>query len=168
MSETVFSFKTSLEALRELGFFDVVLPFLLVFSIVYGILETIELFERKNINTTIAFSIGIIAAGSVLFTNILKSFVPFVGVILFFLLSFLVVIGLITGSKTDDLIKENWFRIPIILVSAGVLIFSFGVSQNLWGGVGGEELTGIFNSAFVPLIVISGFLIALVFIITQE
>lgn len=162
----VFDLRTPLRILKEMGFFDVVLPFLLVFSVVYGVLESIDLFEKKEINSTIAFTMGILAAGSVMFTKTLKAFTPVIGIILFFLLAFIVVIGMIAGPETQEMMEKNWFRAPIILISVGVLLFELGVTLNVWEGFSG--ISGIFSSALVPLLVLSGLFIALIFIIGRE
>ncbi|MBM3199831.1 hypothetical protein FJZ53_02750, partial [Candidatus Woesearchaeota archaeon] len=50
----------AIEFLKEFGFFDVVLPFLLVFTIVFAVLEKTKIFgggkeSKKNINAMIAF-----------------------------------------------------------------------------------------------------------------
>lgn len=160
----VFSLNSALDVLREMGFFDVVLPFLLIFSIVYGTLESVKIFKKKNINAVIAFSLAFLAIGSGYFTGTLKAFTPFVGTLLFFLLSFLVVIGLVAGEELENMIKETWFKIPIILISAGVLIYSFGMTQNWWTGAEGEA-SQILNSAFLPLFILSGVFIALIFVV---
>lgn len=165
--EEVFSLNAALDVLREMGVFDVILPFLLIFSVIYGILESVEIFEDKGINATIAMSMGFLATGSAYFTGTLKSFTPFVGIILFFLLSFLVVMGLVAGSELENLIEETWFQAPIILISAAVLLFTFGASQNFWGFTGGA-ISGVFNSTVLPLIIVSVVLIAFIFIVVSD
>ena len=58
----------AIDLLQDFGFFDVVLPFLLVFTIVFGILEKTKIFgtekfkgndiPKKNLNAMVAFSIA--------------------------------------------------------------------------------------------------------------
>lgn len=157
-----FSLASSLNVLKEIGFFDVILPFLLIFSVVYGILESIDLFEKKNIHAVIAFSISFLAIGSSFFTGTLKAFTPFIGVLLFFLLSFLVVMGLVAGGKVESLMKETWFKVPIIMVSSGVLIYTFGMTQGWWKIV---KTGSIFSPTILPLLTLSIVFIALIFIV---
>ncbi|MDP2908831.1 MAG: hypothetical protein Q8N77_03415, partial [Nanoarchaeota archaeon] len=55
----------AIEFLNEFGFYDVVLPFLLVFTLVFAILEKTKIFgveekkPKKNINAMIAFVIAL-------------------------------------------------------------------------------------------------------------
>lgn len=166
-AESVFSLETSIKVLENMGFFDVVLPFLLVFSIVYGALESADIFKQKNIHAVIALSLAFIATGSSYFTGTLKSFTPIVGVILFFMLSFLVTIGLVAGEETRNLLSEDWFKYPTIAISAGVLLFTFGVSQGLWSLGVGEGVRSFLNPSFFLLFVLGVVFIAMIFLVLR-
>ena len=56
--------RNAIEFLNDFGFYDVVLPFLLVFTIVFGVLEKTKLFgvtdkkPKQNINAMIAAKAG--------------------------------------------------------------------------------------------------------------
>jgi hypothetical protein len=68
-----------IETLRTMGFFDVLLPFLLIFAIVFGILEKVKLFDRHDLNAVIAFVIGMLVIGTAWTVGLLSGFLPWVG-----------------------------------------------------------------------------------------
>lgn len=58
----VFSFTNVLADWETLGVFDYLLPFLLIFAIVYGILTATNVFSgNKGVNTVIAIAVGLLS-----------------------------------------------------------------------------------------------------------
>ena len=57
------SIQEVLQLWANLGFFDYVLPFLLIFAIVFGVLNAIKIFgkENKGINAIIAVAVGLLS-----------------------------------------------------------------------------------------------------------
>ncbi len=108
------------ESLQQMGFFDVLLPFLLIFAIVYGILEKTKLFEeRHDINATIAFVIGMIVIGTSWVLGVLSGFLPWVGLLSVLFVSFLLLIGLFWG-KAEEFSKSNllrWGGTAVVLIA---------------------------------------------------
>ncbi len=109
MAETVLG--DAVELLQDFGFFDVILPFLLVFTIVFGVLEKTKIFgtatiggnayTKKNINAMVAFVIAffVIAAKQVVTT--IQASLPMVSLVLIAIISFLMLIGSFASGKEE-------------------------------------------------------------------
>ena len=76
--------RASIEFLQELGFLNVLLPFIFVFVVVYGILEKTKVFglekgkTRKNVNAMFAFVVGFIFIS---FTSQVESMITFLQIL---------------------------------------------------------------------------------------
>ncbi len=138
MVETVLG--DAVELLQDFGFFDVILPFLLVFTIVFGILEKTKIFgtegekqlPKKNINAMVAFVIAFfVLAAKEIITSFQES-LPIVALVLTAIVSFLMLIGAFSSSKEEFNFMEMFggWKTPlaIIFVISIVAIFfhSFG------------------------------------------
>ena len=84
----------AIQMLQRMGFFDILLPFLLVFAIVYGILEKTGIFgeKRHDINAVIALVIGLMVAVTTFVVNILTGFLPLVGLLAVIIVMFLMLL----------------------------------------------------------------------------
>ncbi len=123
--------------LQEFGFFDVILPFLLVFTIVFGILEKTKLFgteeingkqyPRKNINAMIAFVIGFFVIAAKEITGMIQVAVPQIVLILIALICLIMLIGpMVSGKEELNIFKEHkwlFYTLMAIFLVAVILIF---------------------------------------------
>jgi len=99
--------------LQELGFYDYFLPFILIFAIVYALLEKSGvLSEKRNINAVISFAIGMILIVQQPIVEIINTFLQKASLIMVIIFVALLVIFLISGSTN---VKDG--------VGKGVLIF---------------------------------------------
>ena len=119
---------------EQVGLFSYVLPFLLIFALVFGILTKVKLFkENKAINAIIALVIGLMAVQMDFVSAFFAEIFPRVGIALIFILGLFIVVGLFIDEKHQVL---NWILVGIALVvfvivivqTAGVL----GVSTGIW------------------------------------
>ncbi|MFH0752814.1 MAG: hypothetical protein V1914_04445 [archaeon] len=134
---------SAIEFLEEFGFFDVILPFLLVFTIVFGILEKTRIFgvekvgekeyPKKGINSMIAFVIAffVVAAREVVAS--IQVSIPQVVLVLLLLISFMLLVGVFMGDKQFNLEdKHKWvafLMVVIFLLVIMIFINSFGWLQ---------------------------------------
>jgi uncharacterized membrane protein YfcA len=123
----------ALDFLKDFGFFEVILPFLLVFTLVFAILEKTKLFgeenvkgekyPRKNIDAMIAFVIAFFVIAATNVVGIIKEAMPKISLILVILISFMLLAGSFMGDKQFNF-EENkvfkWFLILVIFV--GILL----------------------------------------------
>lgn len=146
MAEPTVDLTEYLQLAQEMGFFEVAIPFLLVFAVSYGVLQTVGLFkDNDKIPAVIAFVLGMLVTGSGVFTNTLSAFSPYLGVVLFFVLSFLIVFGLITGTKLSNVLEDHDKALGLIAIGIFIfLAFTFGssVSGGAENGTGTGESAG--------------------------
>lgn len=101
------NFNSMVETLKDSGFFDYALPFLIVFAIVFGFLEKVRIFgsdpkdgsPRTNINIVLAILIGLYVVTSTTVVERISIFIPKVGLILIMILAFLLMIASFLGEE---------------------------------------------------------------------
>lgn len=100
---------------QQVGFFQYVLPFLLIFALVFGILTKIKLFqENKAINAIIALVVGLMSLQFSFVSEFFSQLFPRVGIGLAIILVILIVVGLFVDPNSN--------LINYILLGIGVII----------------------------------------------
>lgn len=138
----------AIEFLRDFGLFDIVLPFLLVFTIVFAILEkskilgTIKAKEEdvpnKNLNSMVAFVIALLVVATANVVRAINESLPNIVLLIVIFVSFLLMLGVF--QKTEEFaFKEKhptWYATFFILIFISViLIFTnsiYDVQGNSW------------------------------------
>ncbi len=131
--------------LRDFGLFDIVLPFLLVFTIVFAILEKTKILgeedgkPKKNLNSMVAFVVGLLVVATNKIVNALTQALPNVILLVIISISFLLLIGVFWKTGEMDFRTEHkglygvfvaFFLIAIILIFLGSI--EKGVSGESW------------------------------------
>jgi len=124
----------ALDFFRDFGVFDVILPFLLVFTVVYAVLQKTELLgkEKGNLDSIVAFVIGLLVVAATKVVAIINTALPQVMLLVIVGLGFLLMLGIFAkpgGSFLEDLPKGFRFTLLIVFSIAVVLIF-LGVIEN--------------------------------------
>jgi len=126
---------SALDFLTDFGFFDVILPFLLVFTIVFAILEKTKIFgvdkiddkeyPKKNINAMVAFVIGFFVVATKEVVEALKFSLPNVALTLIIVVCFMMLAGSFMGDEEFSFKKRKGWVIFLTLVMflAVILIF---------------------------------------------
>ncbi len=145
---------TILAQWQSAGVYDYLLPFLLVFAIVFGILTTTNVIgKQKGLHVIIALIIGLMAIGynysnGLFFSDFLKQIFPRLAIGLAVLLSVLILIGLFVPE--DE--KRYWlwglgaiaFIIAIVVVAKSFdslgYGYSYGSAQEYIGWIIGAVL----------------------------
>ncbi|MBT4823678.1 hypothetical protein HN695_06525 [Candidatus Woesearchaeota archaeon] len=118
--------------LEQLGVYDIILPFLLVFTVVYAIFEKTRVFgtekvegeeyPRRNLNAMVAFVIAfLVIASSQLVAIINEALANFV-LLLLLIVCFLVLMGTFYSEKEEVVLKGGWRTFFSILVFIGILL----------------------------------------------
>lgn len=141
---------------------DILLPFLLVFAIVFAVLQKTKIFGegKKQTDAIIALVVGLLVVAVGYATNIIVSLIPVLAVGLVVLLVFLLLWGFA--------FKEGEFNVPekvrwiigivaAIAVIVAVLYFTGGLGylKNLIGGEVSGWLTNILFAVIVIIAVIA-------------
>jgi len=144
---------------EQAGVFAYVLPFLLIFAVVFGILSKTKIFENKGLNALIAIAIGILALQfnfvSVFFSEIFPRF----GIGLSVLLVVLILLGLFINPK-----NKGWMIAMAIIavLIAVVVVFSSLDSYTWYTGSGIGYWLGYNWATVVGIIVFVGLIVAIV------
>ena len=159
----------------RLGIQDSLLPFLLVFTIIFAILQKVNLFgeDRKNIHVVLALIIGLlfviphvtntypIKADPV---EIINNAIPNVGVLIIAIIMVLLIVG-VFGHKLN--IKGSPLAMVVILLAFGFVLYIFGQAAGWWHTSGFPSLFSWLGNpeTRAMLIILAVFLIIVFFII---
>jgi hypothetical protein len=128
-----FDFGNLLNQLEALGFFRYILPFLLIFAVVYALLSQIDVFkENRGASILIAVAIGLLALQLNFVSAFFQDIFPKVGIGIAILIIALIFAGaFIPGEKS---FKWIFFGLgaAIFLVIVALSFSSFSFEGNWW------------------------------------
>ncbi len=119
---------------KEFGLFDVVLPFLLVFAIVFAILEKTKIlgtekikgeeYAKRNLNTIVAFVMAMFVVATNKIVTALNQALPNVVFLAIIIISFLMLVGTFYKSGEFDFAKthEGWVKGFMIVILVGIIL----------------------------------------------
>ena len=86
--------------LQQMGFYDIVLPFLLVFTISFAVLQKVKIFgdASKKINVIIALVLGFLFLQNQYLIFVLQRFLPNMSIVMVVALMFLLLVGIFGGA----------------------------------------------------------------------
>ncbi len=130
---------------QTIGIYDVVLPFLLTFSIVFAILDKTRIFgeeptqkgmPRKQINAIIAFSVAFLVLASAQLVEAITTVSARMVVLMLLVVSFLMLAGMFFKDETEfkGFLKDKWNVFFVAAAFVGVL-FVFMASIKTAAGV---------------------------------
>lgn len=137
MPQTVF--RGIISFLADIGVYDVILPFVLSFSIVFAILEKtkvlgtekikidgkLEDVTRKNLNSMVAFVVAFLVVASGEIVRVINEAMANLVVLILVLVMFLMFVGSVAKSENDGFMfkaDSKWYYFMISLILAGVLL----------------------------------------------
>ena len=169
-------FRNAIEWFDKIGIYDVILPFLLVFTIVFAILEKTRVFgtdkvgdqevTKKNLNSMAALVISFLVVASSKLVETITKVSSNVVVLLLLAVLFLLLIGSFFGKDEFPVfLKEGFWRslfmIVMFLGIVGIFLQAIETdSGETWLEWGWEKLTDDFDSAAVASIVLIIIIIA--------
>ncbi len=132
---------------------DVMLPFLLVFVVIFAILQKTKILGdgKKQIDALVALVVGLIVVSFGFATGIIVSLVPFLAVSVVVILVFMILFGSAFKEGAFDLANPVKYIIGV-LAAIGVVIVLL-VSTGTWDRIADYFLTGGSNSSLVGNIV---------------
>lgn len=145
-----------LNAMSDQGFFAYVLPFLLIFALVFGILNQIKIFkESKGVNGIIALVVGLLALQFDLVPRFFSEIFPRVGIAISVILAILIILGLFIDTSKPGIMYTLLGVSAVILIivlinSAGALGWSSG---GWWSDNWGTVAVAIFILAAIGVII---------------
>ena len=156
-------FRQVIEFFDTIGLFDVVLPFLLVFTIVFAILEKTKVlgteeiegrkYTKKNLNAIAAFTIAFLVVASSQLVEIITTVSSNAVVVLFLSVLFLLLVGSFYKEGESVFLEGGWKVVFMIIVFIAIIgIFLDAIKSpdgRTWlervgdfAGSGSDELAG--------------------------
>ena len=148
----------------QLGIFEhpfftqVILPFLLIFTIVYAILERTEILgkAKRQINAIVALVIALIVVGVPAAIGVITKMIPIIAIFIVILLLFMLLFGFIGGVKAGEMGMGMKIAFGIILGIAMIVTVIWAIGGFDWFA---QNLTGGSSGTFWQTVVFSGIII---------
>lgn len=125
-------FRGAISFFDKLGIYDVVLPFLLVFTIMFAILEKTSIFgvvkaggveySKKNLNAMVAFIVAFIVIASSKLVTAINESLGRIFLLLLISISFLLLIGSFYHHEEKVLLEGGWRKMFMVLMFIGVIL----------------------------------------------
>ncbi len=152
----------TIETILSSPFFtELVLPFLLVFTLIFAILEKTKVLgdDKRQINAIIAFVIGLILIAFPFSSNIIVKLMPLLAVIAVVMLIFIMLYSFAGGKP-----EEKWMKITFGILIGLALIVALLVLTGYWDKVLGAVSSGksLATNIFFILIIIAAIVVVLI------
>jgi len=171
---------TLLEAIRlldVLGFYRVVIPFILISAIIYGLLQKSKIFGDKAevINALISISVALIFVYFVQASEFLLQFIPYVTAVLV-VLFLIVMIFLFMGTPEEQIVAALKSPAVYAVLIALIVVIALGVYGNLFfpsgagggGGAAGPSITWITSPPIAGLIALTVIFAMVAYLVTRK
>ena len=127
---------------EQLGVFSYVLPFLVIFALIFGILTKMDMFKgNKGVNAVISLAVGLMALQFEFVPRFFAEIFPRLGVGISIILVILILVGLFTPEDKDDKIFK-WILFAVGAIVAIVVLVSSGSAMGYGIGYWFEENWG--------------------------
>lgn len=161
-----------LQTLEQWGLVDVLLPFILVFAIVFAILQKVKVFgdEAKNINVVVSLVLGLLFVVPHVTDSfppnmdpvrIINEALPGISIVLIAVVMLLIMFGLFGWKQQDAKVPWVFFIFAVLVV-----IYFFGAAADWWSGW--ASLTDFFGEDAVSLVIIILVFALIIWFITYD
>ena len=156
-----FDLQTLIGYWQDFGVFSVALPFLLIFTVVFAVLQNAKIFgDDKKVHAIIALVIGLISVTNEFVMAKINAFLPNVSLLIVIILMFLLLVGALSGSLAS--ITGKWaMGIAGVFVLWALIADFVGPSVGLsswWYGFSNEaKATAIFIAIIVAVVALFAF-----------
>jgi hypothetical protein len=165
----------ALDFFRDFGLFDVLLPFLLVFTVVFAVLQKTKVLgeNKANLDSMVAFVIGLLFVAASKAVSVVNEALPQVIVLVVVGLGFLLMLGIFSNPKgtvfdnigeTARLIIGIFMAIAVVLIFLGVIKTDRGDS---WLEFAWNYAITYWNGAVMGSIVLFIVVIAAIFFVVR-
>jgi cbb3-type cytochrome oxidase subunit 3 len=162
--------RTGLNFLNDIGVYDVILPFLLVFTFVFAILEKTKILgydseaktTKKNLNAISAFVVALLVVASVRLVSIINEVMANVVILVVLGITFMMTVGTYMADKEFSLDPEKnkkWVIFFMIFSFIAIVIIFLnalgwmGAIEKFFSGFGADAIYVIlFILAFIGII----------------
>ena len=174
-------FRGTIDFFGRLGIYDVILPFLLVFTIVFAILEKTKIFgmeeiegkkyPRKNLDAMVAFVIAFFVIASSKLVEVITQVSSQVVILLLLSILFLMLVGSFhEETEKGFFLQGGWNVAFMIIMFVGIIaIFLNAIkteSEQTWLSFIMEFISTKWNTDWFASLILIGFVIGIMFLIT--
>jgi hypothetical protein len=140
---------------QEMGFFSYLLPFMLIFALVFGILTRTQIFkDNKAVNGIIALAVAFMSLQFDFVPAFFAQIFPRVGVGLAIILGIFIIVGLFVDPESK--------MINYILLGIGVLIIGIIILQS---ATGAGWQSADFWAKYFPAIILGVVILLFIFVV---
>ncbi len=176
------TFREVLVFFDKIGIYDVVLPFLLVFTIVFSIFEKTKVlgmekvgdteYTRKNMNAMVSFVIAFMVIASSRLVEIITQVSSQMVILLMLSVFFLLLIGSFYEEGKGVFLEDNWKKLFMLIMFLGIVaIFLYAIKTKdgqPWLEWFFEYVSVNFNStAVASIILVLVFILAIWYIVKE-
>jgi hypothetical protein len=127
-------FSGTMEFLAQLGVFEVVLPFILTFVMIYAILEKTKILgteadgksSRKNLNALLSFCIGFFVIASSSIVAVINQAMAQIVLLALVSICFMLLVGSFSRNGEDVFLEGKWKKGFMIFMLVGVILVFAG------------------------------------------
>jgi len=151
------AFRNVLDLMNRIGLYDVVLPFLLVFTVVFAVLEKTKIFgtvkrddvetTKKNLDAIVAFVIAFFVVASARLVEIITDVSSNIVLMMLFSFFFLILVGMLIQSEKGIELQGGWKVLFYVLTFVALIIIFLGALG--WLPIIGHYLGSFWDTEFV-------------------
>jgi hypothetical protein len=155
--------RQTLAFFEEYGFYDVVFPFILVFTIVFATLQKIRIFGEysRRYNTIIAFVIALMFIAATKLVDALNQYLPVVGLVLALFLGLMLILGIFGIKEGSGVQKLGWILGGFVVLVVGASYLNTQKMGNVFGFL--KPL-----KEYTPLIIMGAIVLGIVLWVSKE
>jgi len=126
------TFREAIEFFDRIGIYDVILPFLLVFTIIFAILEKTKVFgmeeidgkkyTRKNLNAMVSFVIAFLVIASSKLVETITQVSSHMVILLLLAIFFLILVGSFYKEGEGVFLEDRWKLLFMIIMFLGIVV----------------------------------------------
>jgi len=170
------AFRGVIELFGKMGIYDVVLPFLLVFTIVFAILEKTKVlgteevegkkYTKKNLNAIVAFVVAFLVVASTKLVSVINKVLADIVLLLLLAVFFLLLVGSFFKEEGEVFLQGKWKTLFMFIMFIGiVLIFLHALDWLLpfW-----DYLTKNIGTAWIGSLILLAVIVIFIVYITKS
>ncbi len=161
---------------HDVGVYNVILPFLLVFTLVYALLEKTRVFgvervgeneyTKKNVNSLVAFCIAFFVVASAQLVAIISEIVANTVLLLILLVCFMLLVGSMERDDPKGFKLRGWTKHAFyVIMFAGILLIFLNALG--WLQVAWDYIVLYWDTQFVGMIMLLVVLLLLMLFVTH-
>lgn len=163
------AFRDLFSSLEYYGFVDVIMPFLLIFTIVYAVLDKVKVFKEKKYNVIISTAITLLAImphvlypGADDIVSILNSTLPQFAMVTIAIVLFMIMSGLLGAKEGKFFSIAAWLAPWLAFAIIGIIILrsaypSTAFSTDFFSFLGDPRMYSL-----IIIVLVAGFVIRMI------